>query len=490
MLRELAALREEASRLCARLAGLHAADVLGKPVPQTLRDVVREHRLSTSSDGLAQARDALENAQAEDPPRAGRIARLKALRNFLVEARALSLEPGAAQELFELPRRKLVKPPGDAGLHGALPPVVVERQLPFERDRDKRAELEAAFAEALSQFDGVRGAVFEARQAALAEGGVVLERSPLPEQVLEGTDAIAQDLGAWLLERNTGAKSGFARHDVLHLLHAPRCASAFPRGELLRTVRRWAEMLRFDLLAQKSIRLDDDDVPQKRPGAFALPVDAPYETVISLLPEEGPRALGSLLFAVGEAQRFAGPSSDAPPEDVWLGDPAVRIACGALFEGLVRDREFRRRCAKVELPRDDERAIAMAAVFDLRICAARAIASFEARDLGPSARAAHLHRELYARATLAELPAGLALEGVDAFPSALDELRGRMLAAGMRAFLRERYDEDFWRNPRALAPLQAVWARGGRPTEDEIWAECSLPAGFGALRVELLDTCQ
>jgi hypothetical protein len=490
VLRELAALREEASRLAARLAALRAADALGTPLEGTLPQLVREHRLATSADGVAQAREALQNAKAEDPVRPGRVARLTALRDFLVEARAIALEPGAAQELFELPRRKLVRPPGDAGLHGALPPIAVERRLPYERDRDKRAELEAALSDALGQYDGVRGAVFETRQAALAEAGIAPEASALAEQVLDGTDAIARDLGAWLLERNTSAKNGFARHDVLHLLHAPRCAPAFPRGELVRTVRRWAEMFRFDLLAQKAIRLDDEDRPLKRAGAFALPVEAPYETVVSLLPEEGPRALGSLLFALGEAQRWAGPSSDAPPEDVWLGDPAVRIACGALFEGLLREREFLRRCAKVELPRDDERAIAMAAVFDLRMCAARAIASAQARELGPGARAANAHRELFARAALAELPAGLALDGIDAFPRALDELRGRMLAAGMRAFLRERYDEDFWRNPRALASLQPVWARGGRLTADDVWRECAQSPGFEPLRVELLDACQ
>jgi len=338
VLRELAELREEASRLCARLAGLRAARILGKPVEETLREVVREHRLTASADGLAQARESLENAKGEDPPRPARIARLTSLRNFLARARALALEPGAAQELFELERRKLVRPPGDAGLHGALPKVAVDRQLPHERDREKRAELEIALADAVAQFDGARGAVFEARQTVLTEAGIAPAPASLAEEILEGTDAIAQDLGAWLLERNTGAKKGFARHDVLHLLHAPRCAPAFPRGEILRTVRRWAEMFRFDLLADKAIRLDDDDRPLKCAGAFALPVDAPYETIVSLLPEEGPRALGSLLYALGEAQRFAGPSSDAPPEDVWLGDPAVRIACGALFEGLVRER--------------------------------------------------------------------------------------------------------------------------------------------------------
>ncbi|HEX4385910.1 MAG TPA: hypothetical protein VH083_23295, partial [Myxococcales bacterium] len=142
MLRELPQLREEASRLAERLARLRLRATLGQPAEETLRAILKEHRLSSSSDGLAQARETLQEALEEDPRRAGRVARLQALRDFLVRVRAIDLEAGAAQELLEMPRRNLVKPPGDAGLHGALPPVLVERQLPFERDRDKRAELE------------------------------------------------------------------------------------------------------------------------------------------------------------------------------------------------------------------------------------------------------------------------------------------------------------------------------------------------------------
>jgi len=368
--------------------------------------------------------------------------------------------------------------------------VLVERQIPFERDRDKRAELEIALAEAMEEFDGLRGAVFEAQQAAQTEAGLGRADTSLCEETLDATDSLAQDLGAWLLERNTNAKGGFARHDVLHLLHAPRCAPAFPRGELLRTVRRWAEMLRFDPTANKAIKVDDEDRPMKRAGAFALPVDAPYEAMLSVLPEEGPRALGQLLAAVSEAQLWVGPPADAPPEDLWLGDAAVRVACGALFEGLLREPQFLRRCAKTELSRDDERALAIAGVFDVRICAVRAMTAAQAHELGPGARAGQVHRELYARATTAELPIGLALVDLEAFPSALDELRGRALASAMRAFLRERYDEDWWRNPRALPPLQSVWARGGRSTMEELWAEISAPPGIAALQAELAEACR
>jgi hypothetical protein len=490
VLRELANVREEASRLAARLARLRLRADSGQSSEERLRDVLREHRLCTSSDGLAQAREALAGALEEDPKRPGRVARLSGLLRFLARARGLALEPGVAEELFELPRRNRVTPPGDAGLHGALPPVAVERDLPFEADREKRAALEASLADASRAADGARGAAFEAAQAAMGEAGLTPEDATLAEQALAASDAIAADLGRWLLERNSEAKGDFGRHDVLHLQNAPRCAAAFPRGELLRTVHRWAHQLHLDLTANKGIHLDEEHRPLKRAGAFAAPIDPPYDALVCVLPQEGPRALSQLLFALGQAQLWVGPPSSAPPEDLWFGDEAVRVACGALFEGLVREPQFVRRCAKADLSRDDERALAIAAVFDLRICAARALAGAQAHELGLGSRTAQAHRELYLRATGAELPLGLALEGIDAFPSALDELRGRALAAGMRAFLRERYDEDFWRNPRTVPALAAVWARGGRTTAAELWADISTPSGIGPLQADLAYACR
>jgi hypothetical protein len=58
------------------------------------------------------------------------------------------------------------------------------------------------------------------------------------------------------------------------------------------------------------------------------------------------------------------------------------------------------------------------------------------------------------------------------------------------AFLRERFDEDWWRNPRALVPLQGLWSRGGRPTAAELWREISAEPSVEPLAQELARVCQ
>jgi hypothetical protein len=179
---------------------------------------------------------------------------------------------------------------------------------------------------------------------------------------------------------------------------------------------------------------------------------------------------------------------DAPPEDLRLGDPAVLHACAALLEGLVRDPGWLRRCARAELSRDDERAIAIAAVFDARLAAARILAALQAHESGLGSRAAGVHRELHARATGAELPAGMALCDLDPWMEPLAELQGRALAERARTFLRDLHDEDWWRNPRSVVPLQEIWGRGGRPTCAELWSEMGGEPSAGPLLIELSAT--
>jgi hypothetical protein len=97
-------------------------------------------------------------------------------------------------------------------------------------------------------------------------------------------------------------------------------------------------------------------------------------------------------------------------------------------------------------------------------------------------------RELHARATGASLPRGLAMPLLDPFLGPWGELRGLSLAARMRAFLVERFDEDWWRNPRTLGSLHGLWSRGGRPTASELWAELGGEMSVAPLCAELTAT--
>ena len=145
----------------------------------------------------------------------------------------------------------------------------------------------------------------------------------------------------------------------------------------------------------------------------------------------------------------------------------------------------------MELSVDDARSLSVAHLFHARIAAAQTLSALEALRSGLDARTASLHRDLFARASLTALPSGLALRDLDLFLGSWAELRGLTLAARTRSHLRERFDEDWWRNPRALQPLRSLWIRGGRSTLPELWNELAPgeTASIDALVSELSLAC-
>jgi hypothetical protein len=280
----------------------------------------------------------------------------------------------------------------------------------------------------------------------------------------------------WLLERESDGRTRAGDrswHDLQQFVHAPKCAGAFLRGEQIRTSRRLADGLRLDLTAGGALRADVEDRPQKQLGASVEPVDPPEEVRLSWLPAAGPLALAELLAGLSRGLLRAGPPRDAPPEDFLCADPALLTAVGALFAGLVADAGFQRKVARADLPLDDQRTVAVHLLLQARLAAARGLAELEGLRSGLGARTADLHRDLVRRAAGVELPRGLALVGLDPLLSGGSELRGLALAARVRSCLRDRFDEDWWRNPAALPALRGLWARGGRPTVRELWQEAA-----------------
>src|SRR5258708_36696494 len=128
----MASLREDATGLAREEAEAEWLCAAGLPGGAGVAARARAHPLASSRDGVAQVREALEAALA-DSERPGRAARLASLRDFPVRALAPALDPGPPQEVADLPRRPAVRPPGDAGLPGARPPLAAHRGLPFVR---------------------------------------------------------------------------------------------------------------------------------------------------------------------------------------------------------------------------------------------------------------------------------------------------------------------------------------------------------------------
>ena len=338
------------------------------------------------------------------------------------------------------------------GPDGELPLSEALLRLPRERDRDRRRALGRAAGEALAAASPHREAAAELRARARAEGGLTPDWDAVvaADGLLAATDDAWRDLLGWLARQEgllPRPRGDLDRGDLLFLLALPGLDGLFPAGMLPLALRDTLAPLRLDL---SRIRVDDAGRPGRWPGAHAA---GPR---VCLRRQGGVADWEGLLGAAGRALAAAlGPRPHAR-------EPALPFTLGALLSDLLLDPGWlsRRLGADRKELADLVRLLSLRRLFALRCAAAslRVAAEVERGTSGAAWRAAH--REALSLATLAAWPDGLAARDADG-PGALALLRGAARAERLRAAWVERYDEDWWRNPKAADAVAGLLSGGG-----------------------------
>jgi len=325
-----------------------------------------------------------------------------------------------------------------------------------ERDRARRVALGRAVAEMASI--PAREAAVEKRARARAELGLLpdWERVVEADALLAASDDGYRDVLGWLARRDIeiapAPHGDLGRADLLFLLALDGWAGLFPRGMLAIALERTAAALRLDL---GRIRIDDAARPAQWPGAHAC------EARVALRRQGGAADWLGVFDAAGQALAAAA----APPH---RRHPAATFTMGALLAGLLLDEGFLAARLDVERrhARDLVRALALRQLFRLRARAAACRVATEV-ERGLSGAAWHdAHREAMALAALAAWPPGLAARDGDASRAAA-MLQGAARAERLRRTLVDRYDEDWWKNPRTSEALGTSLAAGGAWADEE-----------------------
>ncbi|HEY8427001.1 MAG TPA: hypothetical protein VIL20_01450, partial [Sandaracinaceae bacterium] len=170
--------------------------------------------------------------------------------------------------------------------------------------------------------------------------------------------------------------------------------------------------------------------------------------------------------AIGRALAVAWTHPALPPLVARADDPTVAGLLGLLFAHLMAEpRAGSRGLSSAEARVVRERAVLLE-LFELRTDAAVVLARQHASSSSYAEAAEHAVRDAWRVEVEASVAAGLCL----ADRRAPRRLRAARLVCALFAWLREHYDEDFWRNPRAAEPLRAACERGAALTV-EAWAE-------------------
>jgi hypothetical protein len=340
------------------------------------------------------------------------------------------------------------------GPAGPRPLSELEVGILRERDPERRGGLARAAAEALAPVASAREAWAEVRARARAEVGLAPDWTAVVEgdELLGASEDAWRDVSEWTLRREAGdAGAGRTRADLLHALSLARWDGLFRPGMLPVAVKLTLEPLRLD---PGRIRIDERARPAKWPGAHAVGAR------VSLRARGGAGDWQDLLGALARALAAAA----APPS---RRDPLLGEALAWLLGSLVLEPRWLedRVDADRRDARDLVRDLALRRLFALRCdgAALRVATEVERGLSGAAWRDAH--RDALGAATGAAWDPARASRDADAGELAA-RVRGAAAGERLRTELRERFDEDWWRNPRTAAHLAALLAAGRLPDAD------------------------
>ncbi len=293
------------------------------------------------------------------------------------------------------------------------------------------------------------------------------------EQFLLDTASMWREVYPEFVRRGLGIDPAVAtRADAMALFRAREFDAAFPAATLHERVRRQVREMGIDPVASGRIIFDTEEREGKRARAFCAPVRVPAEIYLVQRPFGGQSDWTTLLHELGHALHFAYMRPALPFEFRWLGDNSVTESYAMLFDHRMQDRKWLERYS--DLARSRIPAFLRAAGFEelhfLRRYSAKLI--YETQLYGGNVRPdslPELYVELLTGATTFKYDRSEAFVDVDPRYYSTRYLRAWQLQALLADTLVERFDVDWWRNPRAGPWVcAALFAEGQRELASEL----------------------
>jgi hypothetical protein len=323
--------------------------------------------------------------------------------------------------------------------------VAIESGLaPMRRERFER---ERAIIESLDLADGYN-ATFE-----VLSGISLSTLATQCEGFLTDTQALWDDTFPRFVRKGLNIEPADAtRADALALLHGHEFDEQFPASSMEWEIRRQVREMGIDPIAGGRVLYDTEDRPGKRARAFCSSIRIPEEIYLVLRPHGGQSDWATFLHELGHSLHFGYMDGELPFEYRWLGDNSITESYAMLFDHLMHDVGWLKRYTPLNANKLDAfiRAGAFYELHMIRRYAAKLLYEIDLHGGQLSyEQLADQYVERLTAATSFRYHRAEAFVDVDPRFYALRYLRAWQLQALLTETLREQYNEDWWRNPRA-----------------------------------------
>jgi hypothetical protein len=348
-----------------------------------------------------------------------------------------------------------------------------------ERDRERRAAIDAARRVVVAELNPLREQLFRRHHELIGELGFPgyvefystlkgIDVRALGEQMqafLDRTrDLYDAHIASWFEEVIGVPWAAAERHDAALLFRMSDQDSWFQSERMLPTLRETLMGLGVALDDQPNVHLDTEDRPKKNPRAFCAPVRTPDEVYLVIRPTGGYQDFRALFHEAGHTEHFAHVERTRPFEERDLGDNSVTEAFAFTMEHLLLDGNW----ISDALSLDDTslRTLVHHAhvhyLYMLRRYGSKLVYELALHSAGPNGMQAMPER--YAATLTGNLGFRYAQEGwlddVDPGFYASQYLRAWMLEAQLRERWQRQHGERWWGPGKAGDELRALWSLG------------------------------
>lgn len=282
------------------------------------------------------------------------------------------------------------------------------------------------------------------------------------DRLLADTESVHEDLLRWYARRELPGvpRDELCGHDLARLLYGSEYLTAFEGGRMVPRISGMIEAMGLDPRADGRIEYDLEERPTKTPRAFCAPIRVPEEIKLVLRPYGGYDDYATFLHELGHALHFAHADPALPLEFRRLGDNGVTEGHAISLDHLMLLPAFQRRVMGIADPSEFLRFAAFRELVMLRRYAAKFAYERSLHRTGPEPSLAAEYAERLSRATGVRVSEALFLDDVDPRFYCIRYLRAWMMCGALHGQLRERYDEDWFLNPRTGEFLLDLWSRG------------------------------
>ena len=287
--------------------------------------------------------------------------------------------------------------------------------------------------------------------------------APEAETFLAETRGLYEaEMGAWL-----GAGLGLAlgeaeTHDVLTLRRAADFEASFPADRLVPALHATLTGMGLPADAITGVAMDLDTRPGKSSRAFCMGVRIPGEVHLCITPTGGPDDYRALFHEAGHAMHFGHADAALPFEFRYMGDNSVCELFAFVLEHIVLEDAWLTEMVGLtpEAARDFRRAMGRLYLYDLRRFAAKHLFELALHAPGPfDAKAATYADLLTSHLGVKHHPEDY-LAATDGGFYTAQYFRAWCLEAQLKADLKARFGEAWWKDPAAGAHMRGLWSLG------------------------------